>query len=96
MLRSLMTPVMISVVVLSASQAVATEVCKERKLIINHLAEKYREKTAAVGLTEGGKVMEITVSPDGTWTLITSWPDGQACVLDSGKGWQFSPVGEPS
>lgn len=96
MLRSLMPPMVVSLVVLSAGQAVATEVCHDREAIIGHLAKKYDEQTTAVGLTTSGKVMEITASPDGTWTLLVTSTDGQACVLGYGKAWQFSPVGAPS
>ena len=63
--------------------------CDAYDAITKHLSTKYHEHRAATAVTANGVIMEILVSPDGTWTLIMVWPNGRACFYASGDGWQL-------
>lgn len=63
--------------------------CDQRQRVIGHLAEKYKEATVAIGVTNGGGLVEVLSSDDGkTWTIIVSRPNGMACLLATGEGWR--------
>ena len=63
--------------------------CDTYNSITAHLSAKYHETRAATAVTAHNVVMEILVSPEGTWTLIMVWPNGRACFYASGDGWQL-------
>jgi hypothetical protein len=55
--------------------------------------KKYQEVTVASGVARGGQtIIEIYVSPSGTFTIIESRADGIACFLATGTDWQALPV----
>ena len=64
--------------------------CDTYNAIAKHLSDKYHETRAATAVTANNVVMEILVSPAGTWTLIMVWPNGRACFYASGDGWQLA------
>jgi hypothetical protein len=83
-------------VFLSNGAAGQTQICDQRKTVIGHLSEKYREAPVAMGVTNSGEVIEILTADDGdTWTIIVSKPDGMSCLVAAGEGWrakEFDPA----
>lgn len=64
--------------------------------------KKYHEVRSGAGLsTKPGKsaIVELLVSPSGTWTIIQRNAAGFTCFLDMGKNWMNEPIkinGSPS
>jgi hypothetical protein len=75
--------------------------CGPRDAFIEHMATNFNEAPAHMGVTPRGHVVEILVSPTGTWTLLLNKPTGEACMISSGRAWEdipriVEPEGEPS
>lgn len=83
---------------LFASPALAGQLpCGERATIVAKLAAKYGEELAGSGLAEGGPMLEIFASPKtGTWTVLSSGPDGRSCIVGIGTDWYTRPAGDPA
>lgn len=67
--------------------------CAEHAQVVAELA-RYDERPAMRALTDGGQVIEIFASPTGSWTAVATRPDGQACVLTLGRGFEALGWGE--
>ena len=66
--------------------------CTKRSDIISHLAQKYSETPAAIGLANNGGVLEVLVAPKGkSWTIIITMPNGIACMVAAGENWETLP-----
>jgi hypothetical protein len=68
--------------------------CAERTAILRKLANNFNEAQIAIGLGDGGRVIEVFVSPSGSFTVLLSFPTGHSCVAATGEGWQFTPKKE--
>lgn len=67
--------------------------CAPRTVIVAGLAGKYVEDARGVGMTGQGTVLELWHARGGeTWTIIISRPDGIACAVTAGTGWQAFPA----
>lgn len=76
------------------SPAGAAGPCYPRDAIRAHLAERYGERPAGVGLA-GGLLVELLTRPDGaSWTILVIRPDGLACPVAAGEDWKA--VNEPA
>lgn len=62
--------------------------CAERSAIIAKLAN-YKEEAEAIGLNKDGTLLEVFVSPQGTWTVLLSSPKGESCIAAIGEAWQL-------
>lgn len=62
--------------------------CAERSAIVAKLAN-YKEEAEAIGLNKDGTLLEVFVSPEGTWTVLLSTPKGQSCIAAIGEAWQL-------
>lgn len=63
--------------------------CAERARIVDYLAARFAERPVARGLATRGGVVELLATNDGkTWTLIVTAPDGTACLIAAGEGWE--------
>ena len=67
--------------------------CGPRADVLAALESQYGERSTAFGLADGDVVIEITVSPAGTWTMLATGPDGLSCVILAGEGWMEAPKG---
>ena len=76
--------------VLTAIPALAQEAskCVKRSDLLDQLATNFNEAPVAMGLTTGGKVLEVVVSADGSWTIIVTTTSGISCGVASGKSWE--------
>ena len=83
-----------------ALPAFAQDNCGPRAEIANRLAEKWGEAPVWMGLQGQEMVLEIWSAPaGGTWTALYAYPDGRACIVAAGRGWDGFPLpvaGEPA
>lgn len=63
--------------------------CAPHNEIVEHLASKYDEHQVALGAETRGPIVEVFVSAGGTWTLIVTTPDKNACVVAAGENWMM-------
>lgn len=82
------------------TQAGAQAYCGARESLLAQLYRDYRERPVAIGLSDGGTVIEVLARADGaTWTIIATGPGGLSCIVQTGEGWQRivpAPSGERS
>jgi hypothetical protein len=67
------------------------KICGPREKIIERLAARYDERQSAIGMTGGGSLVELFVSPDGTWTFVHTTTEGVSCLLAAGEDWEQVP-----
>jgi hypothetical protein len=66
--------------------------CGERAMIVEKLNAQYKEVGQARGLVTDTRIVEIFVSPQKSWTMLVSFPNGSSCIMASGEAWDQSPV----
>jgi hypothetical protein len=71
-----------------AAAAQAEQACMKRDVLVKQLTEKYQEKPAGQGIVQGTAVLEVYVSDKGTFTMVTSYANGVACILSVGDSWE--------
>lgn len=60
--------------------------------MLAELAEVYHEQLFAIGITERGRLVEITVSSTtGTFTILVTIPPGLTCAVMGGEDWSLVP-----
>lgn len=74
--------------------------CGPRDDVLKAL-EQIGEQPVGVGLagSNGKAVIELTVAPDGSWSVLVSDTDGKTCLVLAGQEWDFAkpqPVGDPT
>lgn len=77
-------------ITLMAVPALAQEstLCVKRSDFIRHLDKTYHETPVAMGVTSSGRMLEVTASEDGSWTIIVTMPNGVTCGVASGENWE--------
>ncbi|MBA4784042.1 MAG: hypothetical protein H2045_12590 [Rhizobiales bacterium] len=78
---------------LAASRPVAADPaasrCGQHTKIVTFLEKRYGETPRGIGLVSDKGVMQVYVSEEnGTWTILVTSAEGQACVMAAGKGWE--------
>jgi DNA-binding beta-propeller fold protein YncE len=56
--------------------------------VLSALDGNFSEKPVSLGLSYDGRVVEVLKSPNGTWTIIMTAPNGVSCLLMAGNHWQ--------
>lgn len=79
-----------------AGFANAQALCSSRDRFLEQLFTGYDERPVAFGLASSGQVVEVLVSPTGSWTIIATMPNGAACVIAAGEGWETVPAAPPA
>ena len=74
------------------ASAEEAQLCAERSELLKQLEQSHAETPQALGLTAGGAVIELLVSPTGGWTLLATYPKQPTCVIAAGKAWQTLPI----
>ncbi len=74
--------------------------CDTRDSIVETLGEKYGETRRGGGLAGPTTIFELwTSEATGTWTILKTYPNGVACVVAVGDGWQddigMTQTGDP-
>ena len=62
--------------------------CEGHDRVATLLRENYQELPMGVGLTPGGRLIELFVSERGTFTVFVTAPTGLSCVIAVGTDWQ--------
>lgn len=70
-------------------------VCGGHDSFASYLNDVHQEHLQSIGLTDGGLLLEVFVSPGGTWTILMTTPEGLACLLASGQSWESLPPATP-
>ncbi len=76
----------------TTARATTAPVCGPRTLFLAKLGERYAESPTAIGIASNGSVLEVLSSSNGTWSIITTGPDGKSCLLASGDSWETLPL----
>lgn len=76
----------------SAGVASAAAPCGAHDAIANSLTSKYKEARRIMGVVNAKAVMEIFMSPQGTWTVVVTDTRGVSCIIAAGQDWQEVPV----
>lgn len=88
-----------ALVLLCASEAEAQIVsrnCADRDTLVSRLAASYAEVPVSRALSAKGTLVEVLLSPNGTWTLIATRAGNVACIVGTGRNWQFvAPSEDP-
>lgn len=64
--------------------------CELRKELMPKITGKYKEKQVAVGLSNGGGLIEIYRSEEReTYSIFITGPNGRTCAVSFGKGLRF-------
>ena len=74
-----------------AGEAAAMQ-CANHDSIAKALTGKFKETRRAMGVVNSTAVMEVFMSPQGTWTVVVTDTRGIACIAASGDEWQDVPV----
>jgi len=69
--------------------------CAPHDDLLAELARIYKERLFAIGVTSRGALIEITVSPSGTFTVIVTQPPGISCMVMGGEAWELVPLQRP-
>jgi len=72
--------------------AAAQVACGDHERFVSALREQFRERPAGQGVTTAGRLLRLFVSDAGTWTVLVVLPDGRACAVAHGEGWQGGAV----
>ena len=66
--------------------------CGAHDAVTQALTSKYQETRRIMGVVNARMVMEIFMSPKGTWTILITNTSGTACITAAGEDWQELPV----
>lgn len=75
---------------IDVTDATARPACLTRDEILYRLKSEFAEEVVGAGLQVNGSLLEVTASPNGTFTVIVTTPVGKtlcAGALTAGKGW---------
>jgi hypothetical protein len=75
-----------------AGEARAALACGSHDKIVTVLANKFKEARHVMGVVNANAVMEIFMSPQGTWTIVVTDTSGKSCITAAGEEWQDVPV----
>ena len=71
------------------SSPMSQESCGLRSDIVKLLREKHEEEQVAIGLENNNRLVEVFVSPRGSFTILLSYPIGYSCIATMGDGWEM-------
>ena len=88
-----MTRLALAFILLAFPAMAQSPMCAHRPVVIDGLKAEFNEVPAARGIVKNGDVVELLLSPEGTWTVVVSHPTGKTCVILGGEVWE--PVDKP-
>jgi len=63
--------------------------CADRGEVIEKLQKKYGETRQSIGINRSSGVVETYASQEtGTWTILLTLPNGQACMIAAGENYE--------
>lgn len=73
----------------SAAAAVMQLSCHDYREVLRQLGDRYEEAPVSIGAQSNGNMLQVFASTrSGTWTIVSTAPNGTACILAAGKGWE--------
>ena len=78
---------LLAAVLAAAGPASAQIPCGLRAAIAAQLKQVYAEEVVGMGLSDAGSLVELFVSPAGTWTVLLTSPQGISCMIGTGTDW---------
>ena len=73
----------------SVPPAVSPELwCGSHTDVISALQREYGETRISRGLTNGGAVIEVFASEDGSFSVLLTAPNGTSCMISAGDSWE--------
>lgn len=63
--------------------------CAPHDEIVKGLLKQYQEVRQSIGLVNDKAMVEVFVSPKGTWTWVATTQDRVACIVAAGDNWEF-------
>ena len=66
--------------------------CGAHDSVNKSLTTKFKEARRIMGVVNASAVMEIFLSPQGTWTVLVTDTVGTTCVIATGQDWQEVPI----
>lgn len=82
----------VAIVLAAPATALAQGACGPRDAMIASAEAQFDEHLTAQGMTLHNRhLIELFVSPDGTWTMLVSPSEDVACVLGVGDMWLAAP-----
>jgi hypothetical protein len=76
----------------TGASAASPAACGAHDKVVDALKAKYQEERRVMGVINAQTVMEIFMSPKGTWTVLVTDTTGTSCMTASGEDWQEVPV----
>lgn len=77
--------------VLSTTAFAVQVQCAKYNQMVGLLAKKYSENPVAMGTVSEDRYMQLFVSSEGSWTILVTKTDGQACIVAAGNNWEKLP-----
>ena len=93
-IRSFKLAAVLAAVTLFSSVGVASAAapCSSHDAVAKSLTTKFKEARRIMGVVNAKAVMEIFMSPQGTWTVVVTDANGTACIIAAGQDWQEVPI----
>ncbi len=76
----------------SLVDAAPEAVCVDRAKFIERIKQHYAERQVSNGINYNGVVVEVFASENGHFTILATSPEGESCLIASGKNWQQAPL----
>jgi hypothetical protein len=74
------------------TEAFAVQVqCAKHSQMVGLLSKKYSENPVAMGTVNEDRFMQLFVSKQGSWTILVTKTDGEACIVAAGQNWEELP-----
>ena len=61
--------------------------CGERQMVLGSLKKDYKEVQDAIGISNGGGLIEVFVSPRGSFSITVTSPNKITCIISAGENW---------
>ncbi len=74
--------------------AFANPQCGDREEISEALRGQFGEQQRFIGIDAGGNLLEMYVSPGGSFTAILTQPGGPTCIVVTGESGNILPSGD--
>ena len=75
-----------------SSPALAQMACGKRGDFLAQLEKQYGEAPTVVGITDQGALLDVVVSPAGSWTMMITVAGGPTCIVATGRHWEMLPA----
>ncbi len=77
-----------AVVALNSGALANQLACTSHDDLAKVLGTKYKETLVNYGIGAKKNLVEIFVSPKGTFTILQTYPNGVSCIIAAGENWE--------